>query len=79
MVLSHPRVEEIDSTGANAVVRFWADNERTYSLLSSAVVDGGPWTKVADVATADLPRFLSVTNTVAPGNRFYKLVTPAIP
>lgn len=79
MVLSHPRIEEIDGTGANAVVRFWADNEKTYSLLSSPVVEGGAWTKVADVGTADLPRFLSVTNTVAPGNRFYKLVTPAVP
>jgi hypothetical protein len=79
MVLSHPRIEEIDGSGTHAVVRFWADNEKTYSLLSSSVVDGGPWTKVADVATADLPRFLSVTNTVTPGNRFYKLVTPAVP
>lgn len=79
MVLSHPRIEEIDGTGAHAVVRFWADNEKTYSVLSSPVADGGDWTKVADVPTGELPRLMSVTNTVVPGNRFYRLVTPAIP
>ena len=79
MVLSHPRIEAIDNTGSSAVVRFWADNEKTYSLLCSPLVEGGPWAKVADVATAAVPRFLSVTNTVAPGNRFYRLVTPAVP
>lgn len=79
MVLSHPRIEAIDNEGPGAVVRFWADNEKTYSLLCSPLVEGGPWAKVADVATAAVPRFLSVTNTVAPGNRFYRLVTPAVP
>ena len=79
MVLSHPRIQEIDAAGVHAVVRFWADNEKTYSLLSSPVADGGPWTKVTDVPTANLPQLISVTNTVAPGNRFYRLVTPALP
>ena len=79
MALSHPRIEAIDNTGPDAVVRFWADNEKTYSLLCSPLVEDGPWAKVADVATAAVPRFLSVTNTVAPGNRFYRLVTPGVP
>lgn len=79
MVLSHPRVESIDAMSANAVVHFWADNEKTYSLLSSPVVDGGTWTKLTDVPLGAVPRFLSITNTIAPGNRFYRLVTPAQP
>ena len=79
MVLSHPRIEGIDNSGTHAVVRFWADNEKTYSLLGSAAVEGAAWTKVADVGMASAPRYLSVTNTVAPGHRFYRLVTPAIP
>jgi parallel beta-helix repeat protein len=79
MALSHPRIERIDSTGGNAIVRFWADNEKTYSLLSSPVADGGTWTKLVDVPLGTVPRFLSITNSLAPGSRFYRLVTPAQP
>ena len=79
MVLSHPRIEEIDLSGANAVVRFWGDNEKTYSLLCSPVVNGGTWTKLADVSLGTVPRLLSITNALAPDNRFYRLVTPAQP
>jgi hypothetical protein len=35
--------------------------------------------KVADVSLGTVPRLLSVTNAIAPGNRFYRLVTPALP
>ncbi len=79
MVLSHPRIEAYDRSGPNTVVRFWADNEKTYSVLASAQVTGAPWVKLADVGLAAVPRFLSVTNIIAPGNQFYRLVTPAVP
>jgi hypothetical protein len=79
MVLSHPRITEISRDGGQAVVRFWADNEKTYSLVSSDALAGSPWVKVTDVSMASRPRFLSITNTVAPNNRFYRLVTPQMP
>ncbi len=82
MVLSHPRIEAYDRSGPNTVVRFWADNEKTYSLLASTQVAGAPWVKLADVGAAGptgVPRFLSATNVIAPGNQFYRLVTPAVP
>jgi hypothetical protein len=79
MALSHPRIDEIDRSGASAVVRFWADNEKTYSLLCSPTLDGGSWTKVADVPLGAVPRFLSISNAIAPGHRFYRLVTPSQP
>jgi Right handed beta helix region len=79
LALSHPRVESIVANGGSAVVRFWADYERTYSLLSSDSAAGGVWTKVADVGTNDLPHLVSVTNNAAATQRFYKLVTPKLP
>ena len=79
MALSHPRIERIDAAGGNAVVRFWADNEKTYSLLCSPNVDGGTWTKLVDVPLGTVPRLLSITNALAPDHRFYRLVTPAQP
>jgi hypothetical protein len=79
MALSHPRITSISPVGAQVVVQFWADNEKTYSLVCSDAVAGAPWVKVADVSTAALPRYLSITNSVAPANRFYRLVTPQQP
>lgn len=79
MVLSHPRIEAYDRSGPNTVVRFWADNEKTYSLLCSPQVSGAPWVKLADVGLASAPQFLSVTNLIAPGHQFYRLVTPVQP
>jgi hypothetical protein len=79
MVLSHPRIESFHMAGGNTVVDFWADHEKTYSLICGPVVQGGSWVKLADVSTGTVPRFLSITNAIAPGNRFYRLVTPALP
>jgi hypothetical protein len=79
MALSHPRVEQFAVTGGHAVVRFWADNEQTYSVLCSDRLSGGSWLKVADIPLGTVPRFLSITNLVAPENRFYRLVTPQAP
>jgi hypothetical protein len=79
LALSHPRIESFGASGSNTVARFWADNEKTYSLLCSPVVSGGTWTKVADVPLGTVPRLLSITNSIASGHRFYRLVTPAQP
>lgn len=79
MALSHPRIDAFDVAGGAAVVRFWADSEKTYSVLSSDSVADGMWVKVLDVGLNPVPRYLSVTNLVAPGHRFYRLVTPALP
>jgi hypothetical protein len=79
MAPSHPRISSISASGGEAVVRFWADNEKNYSLLCSDNVSGSPWLKVADVPMGTLPRFLSITNSVAPDSRFYRLVTPLLP
>jgi len=76
MAPSHPTIQSIQVSGGTAVVRFWADYERTYSLLSAEALSGGTWSKVADVPTGVEPRLLSITNAIAPNNRFYRLVTP---
>jgi hypothetical protein len=80
LALSHPRIDRIEQLGNAAVLRFWADNERTYSLQSSTQVAGGPWTKVADIGLGTVPRRIAITNE-APGavSRFYRLVSPQQP
>lgn len=79
LALSHPRIDSIERQGAAAVLRFWADNEKTYSVLRSDVVSGGTWTKVADIGLGIVPRRLSVTNSVPGTQRYYRMVTPALP
>ena len=79
MVLSHPRIESFGVASGAAVVRFWADSEKTYSVLSSDSVNGGTWVKLTDVSLNPVPRLLSVTNALGSNNRFYRLVTPAQP
>jgi hypothetical protein len=75
MALSHPRIESLRLAGGNAVIDFWADNERSYSLLCSDAVDG-TWTSITNVPTGTVPVFASVTNALQPGARFYRLVSP---
>jgi hypothetical protein len=74
MAPSNPSISELGVYGTNVVVGFWADSERTYSVQSSPNASGGSWTPIASVPTNSVPRFLNVTNSMAPGNRFYRLL-----
>lgn len=80
MAPSHPHVASIEQAGGAALVKFWVDSERTYSLLCSTNVSGGPWVKVTDAFPLPRPYLLTVTNSTAGGtNRFYRLVSPRVP
>ena len=76
MAPSHPSIQDFQISNGAAVLRFWADSEKTYSVLTSDALAGGVWSKVADVPTGVEPRLLSITNAIGPNNRYYRLVTP---
>ncbi len=79
MALSHPRIESLSVSGNVAVIRFWADSEKSYSLQCRDQLTTGIWTSVTNVPTRSLPLFFEVTNNLAGGTRFYQLVTPQQP
>lgn len=79
MAPSHPTITSITSEGGAVKVGFWVDSEKNYTLQGSATAEAGSWTKVANVNRQMVPRFVEVTDSSAGGNRFYRLVTPAIP
>ncbi|HXJ59460.1 MAG TPA: right-handed parallel beta-helix repeat-containing protein [Verrucomicrobiae bacterium] len=79
MAPSHPGISGLFMSGGQVVLQFWADNERTYSVSASEAITGAPWVKFANVGTNLVPRFLSFTNDIAPGTRFYRLASPALP
>ena len=70
----------VQSLGANGVVRFWADPERSYSLLASDdAAQGGSWSRIADVFSASVLRRVAITNRVSAAAQFYGLVSPRLP
>lgn len=76
---SHPTISSIVTAGGVVKVGFWVDSEKNYTLQGKADVASGTWTRVADVYHQMLPRFVEVTNSLASGHRFYRLVTPVQP
>jgi hypothetical protein len=77
---SHPQISSLKITGNDAVLEFWADNEKSYSVLFSDAVSGGIWTKVTDVLPTSVPRKVAVTNSITEASsRFYRLVAPMQP
>ena len=75
---SHPYITSTRIENGEVVLRFWADNEKTYSVLSSPAVASGAWTQIANVPAPALPRLTEVRDPLVPGQmRFYRLVTPA--
>jgi hypothetical protein len=80
MASSHPVVSSVETSNTNVIFRFWADSERTYSVLQTDFISGGTWTKLADVFPTPLPRQVAITNNIVAGHsRFYRLVSPRQP
>jgi hypothetical protein len=80
MAPSHPVLGSVERLGNAVTLRFWADSERSYSVLANDSLSGGTWAKVTDVFPTPLPRKAVVTDTAVPGSaRFYRLVTPRLP
>lgn len=79
MASSHPQFSSIESGEGGITLRFWADSERSYSLLVGESLSGSNWAKVADVFPGPLPRKVAVSDTNAVSStRFYRLVTPRL-
>lgn len=80
MASSHPVLSEIHVSGTNLVLSFWADSERTYSLMATDALGGNAWSRIADTFPAPLPRKVSITNSLPPAGKqaFFRLVTPRI-
>jgi hypothetical protein len=77
MALSHPRIESISYQNIHAVISFWVDSEKTYSLLRNDGISGETWVKVMDVYPQPRPYQVSITDDLSGvPRRFYRLVTP---
>ena len=79
MAPSHPYFTAITASNGTARLGFWADSEKTYTVQCAELAVGGAWTKLADVYPQPRPRYVEVTSSLASGNRFYRIVTPAQP
>ena len=80
MALSHPKFASTSRDGTNALITFWADSEKTYSLQYRDDVSTGPWTTLTNFTTRPLPELITVSDSPPTGNRrFYQLITPQQP
>jgi hypothetical protein len=80
MALSHPRFEAITHSGAEVLLNFWADSEKTYSVQYSDSVSGSPWTTLTNLGTRTLPTYMTLHDPLPEtGNRYYRIVTPQQP
>ena len=81
---SHLQFDSItfDAASDRIWLRLFAASNRTYTVQSSALVDGGIWTRLADVPALATNRFIEVSDSVeqpASKRRFYRLVAPRVP
>ena len=75
---SHPEIQSITLVGGVAVVSFYADSERTYTLQAGENIDG-PWMSVINLGLRPNPQLMRITNSLSAGHQFFRLVSPARP
>ena len=74
------RVAEINSASGSRTVTFNAVSNRTYSVLFKDDANAATWSKLADAVARTTNRVERVIDTQPVGSqRFYRLVTPALP
>jgi hypothetical protein len=76
MALSHPRFESATYSNNLGMVQFWADSERSYTLLMADAINGVAWTTITNVPIRPSPALIEVTVPATPGNHFLHLRTP---
>jgi hypothetical protein len=76
--LNFLRIESIDCDPASgASLCFMAVSNKTYTVESCPFVDGGAWTRTADVLAASTNRTVWISDPGGTaGQRFYRLTTP---
>jgi hypothetical protein len=79
MAPSHPTVQSLTISNSIALLRFWADPERTYSVEATDDVAAGTWTRIGDIPLSSRPRMVTITNGAACEKMFYRLITPRRP
>jgi hypothetical protein len=75
------RVETIVSETIGAVLRFEAAAARAYAIEWKETLDASPWTRLLFVPAAPDARWVDVVDpgALTNGQRFYRIVTPAVP
>ena len=76
---SYLKVDAIASAGIGATLTFGAVSNRTYTIESSPVADGGPWTRLRDLTASATNRIELINDPGASSIRFYRAVTPRQP
>jgi archaellum component FlaG (FlaF/FlaG flagellin family) len=77
--LSYLKVETLAVGAGQPALQFLALSNRTYSMLYQDALAVTTWSKLADVPAQPTNRLETVVDPLLRTNRFYRLVTPALP
>jgi len=72
---SNLKIARLDPTGS-ATIEFAAVSNKTYSVQYTDELDGGSWSKLADVVARPTNRVEVVHDPVSADHRYYRVVTP---
>jgi hypothetical protein len=72
------RFDLAEFVGGSTVLHFTAAAGKSYTILYKANLSGGVWLNLTNVAAQPVNGPVTVSDPVGGGNRFYRLLTPAL-
>jgi len=73
------KINSVLTAGAFIEIRFTAVARKTYTLLKRDLVSSGSWVRVVDAPVQSVTQEITLSVANDQAQRFYRLVTPAIP
>jgi len=73
------RINRITAGNNPVTLEFEAMSNKTYTVQHSDPLDGGSWSKLADIVARTNNRTESSTDSGAATNRFYRVIAPRQP
>jgi parallel beta-helix repeat protein len=79
MAPSHPGFESIQVAGTEVVLRFWADNEKTYTIETTTSLSTASWSQVSSIPAPVAPRLTEVRIPLSGSASFYRITALPAP
>jgi len=79
MAASHPSFESIHMSDTEVILRFWADNEKSYNVEAASSLSAPIWTQVTSMPAPALPKLIEISIPLLGATRFYPIAAVPAP
>jgi len=79
MAASHPSFESIHMSDTEVILRFWADNEKSYNVEAASSLSAPIWTQVTSMPAPALPKLIEISIPLLGATRFYRIAAVPAP